>query len=792
MSELIRVLLVEDNQADVDLIREMLPETGAICFRIESVSRLSEALILLQVDNIDLVLLDLGLPDSQGISTFHTLHKAAPDLPMIVLTGNSNQELAVTAVKEGAQDYLVKGEVEGSLLVRAARYAIERKREEKAIGQGIANVEASRRTLLSVVEDQKRTEDQLRQSEEKFRNVFDNSSTGKSITSLDGSVNVNPAFCEMLGYTMEELARQNWQNISHPDDCELTQKNLDQLQSGEKKSARFIKRYLKKDGSIVWADVGTVLQRDKNGSPLYFITSVIDITERKRAEKALQENEAKYRNLFDNAQVGMFRTKMDGSAILEVNQNLLDVFGFTREEMLASPSTMRWAHPEEREEMARRLRADGVVTNLEAAFVTKAGETRDFLISVKPYIEQGILEGSGLDITDRIKAEEALQESEKRLSEAQEMAQLGNWNWDIKTGNVEWSDEVYHIFQLDPKNFTPQIDSILEFSPWPEDHERDKELIRKAMESREKGNYEQRFLLPDKSIGYYQSTFQGKYDNKGNLVSIVGTILDITERKRAEEKINLLNNNLLQKNAELEQLIYVASHDLRTPLVNVQGFSKELGLLVNELAEIASHAGLPEKQQYRLSDIVSKEFPEAHNYILASVSKMDVLLKGLLRLSRLGRTAITMQKIDMDEMLSCVLKTLEFQIQKSKARVDLAALPACIGDPDQVNQVFTNLIDNAVKYLSTDRPGVIRITGKSQNGFSEYCVEDNGIGIAQEHQAKSFEIFHRLEPQICEGEGLGLAIVKKIVDRINGNIRLESELGKGSRFFVCLKGGEIR
>ena len=287
MSELIRLLLVEDNQADVGLIREMLPETGTSCFRIESVPRLSEALNRLKDGDIDLALVDLGLPDSQGISTFRTLHKAAPGIPLIVLTGNADHELAVTAVKEGAQDYLVKGEVVGNVVMRAARYAVERKRAEDAIQQGIAKIEASRRTLLSVVEDQKRTEDQLRESEEKFRNVFENSAIGKSITSLDGSVSVNPAFCQMLGYTKEELSHQKWQNISHPDDYELTQNNLKGLQSGEKKSTRFIKRYFKKDGSVVWADVNTVLQRDKEGKPLYYITAVIDITERKHAENKI-------------------------------------------------------------------------------------------------------------------------------------------------------------------------------------------------------------------------------------------------------------------------------------------------------------------------------------------------------------------------------------------------------------------------------------------------------------------------------------------------------------------------
>ena len=140
-------------------------------------------------------------------------------------------------------------------------------------------------------------------------------------------------------------------------------------------------------------------------------------------------------------------------------------------------------------------------------------------------------------IAERKQAEEALRESERKLSEAQKRAQLGHWAWDVGTGEVEWSEEVFKIFQLDPHSFTPQIDSILALSPWPEDHERDKDLIRKAIASGEKGTYEQRFLRPDKSSGYYVSSFQGKYDDNGHLAFMVGTVQDITERKEAEEAI---------------------------------------------------------------------------------------------------------------------------------------------------------------------------------------------------------------------------------------------------------------
>lgn len=151
------------------------------------------------------------------------------------------------------------------------------------------------------------------------------------------------------------------------------------------------------------------------------------------------------------------------------------------------------------------------------------------------------------DLTESKRAEEALKESEKKLREAQEMAHLGFWRWNVKTGDVEWSSEVFKIFGLSPKNFKPQMDSIMALSPWPEDHERDRELIRRAMENHAPGSYEQKFMRPDQSVGTYYSTFQGQYDEKGNLVFIVGTVLDITERKRTEESIHKLNEELEQK-----------------------------------------------------------------------------------------------------------------------------------------------------------------------------------------------------------------------------------------------------
>ena len=260
----IRVLLVEDNRADVDLIREMLPETGAICFRIESVSRLSEALIRLKGDCIDLVLLDLGLPDSQGISTFQSVRKAAPDVPIIVFTGNADQELAVTAVKEGAQDYLVKGEVVGNVVVRAVRYAIERKQAEEKLHIALA----------------------------KYKTLFDCFPLGINVTDGAGAIlEANPTAQKLLGVTQDE---QNKRDI----DCSvwrIVRPDGTPMPSDEYASVRALKQkckvenvemgIVKSDKKITWINVTAApLPLEGHG----VVITYNDITERKRKEDLIK------------------------------------------------------------------------------------------------------------------------------------------------------------------------------------------------------------------------------------------------------------------------------------------------------------------------------------------------------------------------------------------------------------------------------------------------------------------------------------------------------------------------
>jgi len=256
MSEPLRVLLVEDNPADVDLIREALPEGGPVSFRIESGRRLSEALVRVESGGVDLVLLDLGLPDSQGLETFRRLWKAAPHIPTIVLTGNDDQEAGITAVREGAQDYLVKGQVGGNLLVQAARYAVERKRSEEA----------------------------LRESEARYKALFEGAAEGILVADLKSRQfkYANPAICKMLGYTVEELTRLGVADIHPKEDLPDVISAFEAQARGETTLAAGIP-CLRKDGAVFYTDIKTATAiLDGRVCNVGFVT---DITERKRAEE---------------------------------------------------------------------------------------------------------------------------------------------------------------------------------------------------------------------------------------------------------------------------------------------------------------------------------------------------------------------------------------------------------------------------------------------------------------------------------------------------------------------------
>jgi len=260
---------------------------------------------------------------------------------------------------------------------------------------------------------------------------------------------------------------------------------------------------------------------------------------------------------------------------------------------------------------------------------------------------------------------------------------------------------------------------------------------------------------------------------------------EVKVRTQAEESLKQVNVELSAKNKDLEQILYVASHDLRSPLVNVQGFSKELTRDFATVVEALGQEEIPAEVKQKIAPLVEEDIPLSLSFIQNSASKMDLLLSGLLRISRLGRAALTITTLDMNTVVGQMVADHEFVLKETGADLKVGPLPNCRGDQVQIDQVFANLLGNAIKFRDPGRPCVIRISGHEEGEQAIYCLEDNGIGIAPAYQDKIFEIFHKLSPE-TEGQGLGLNIVRKILDRLGGKVWLESEPGRYCKFFVAL------
>jgi signal transduction histidine kinase len=194
---------------------------------------------------------------------------------------------------------------------------------------------------------------------------------------------------------------------------------------------------------------------------------------------------------------------------------------------------------------------------------------------------------------------------------------------------------------------------------------------------------------------------------------------------------------------------------------------------------------IPDEVKSQSALILNEELPESIHYITTSIAKMDNLLMGLLQISRLGRQESSIELLSMNILMQQVVDSYKYEIHKGLIEVVVKDLPRCYGDKDQINQLFSNLLGNALKFLSPERKGKIIISGKEEKKYARYSIKDNGIGIEKAHQKKIFEMFYKLDPN-KPGSGLGMSIIKQIVEKNSGTIHLDSEYGKGTEITINL------
>jgi signal transduction histidine kinase len=258
--------------------------------------------------------------------------------------------------------------------------------------------------------------------------------------------------------------------------------------------------------------------------------------------------------------------------------------------------------------------------------------------------------------------------------------------------------------------------------------------------------------------------------------------------ERRTEELAMANAVLAQRNEDVEAFIYIVSHDLRVPLVNLQGFSRELERSCRDIEGLLQTAPSPARGE-KIKAILDDDIAGALRYISASTNKFQRLIDALLLLSRTGKHELRLEVIDLRTLVDTTLLSLRQSIERSGAEIAIDPLPAVTGDVTAIGQVFANLISNALKYLQPGRPGQIRIGGESKDGAVHCRVSDNGAGIPASSQRRLFQVFQRFHPELAPGEGMGLAIVKRLVERHGGKVWAESEQGVGTTFHVTLPAG---
>lgn len=532
-----------------------------------------------------------------------------------------------------------------------------------------------------------------------------------------------------------------------------------------------------------------------------------EINERKLASEELKETKDYLDNIIEGSLDGIAVSDNVGY-ITRANKYFLKLIDFEEEEIIGKhimelsitekgtyESTTEESveigeeFVDDAREITEKLFEEGKISNWENYLIRKDKKVIPVEINISYfYNKEGNITGSvGIfrDITERKKVEKEIREAREFLENIFRTSADGIIINDPNGRITMVNKTVLKMLGYSQDEFIGK--HVAELSPEGKMYEeKGHELATKLFEDSALTGLEHTFVRKDGSLVDVEINAAMLNDKKGNITGAVTSFRDITERKLAEKERERFLSELNDKNKELEQVFYVASHDLRSPLVNVQGFSKELEQAFKHVHSVLHSKDIPSTLKEKLIPTLEEDIPEALQYILTSISKMDLLLSGLLRLSRLGRAALNIKKLDVNKLILDVVRSFDFQIKEIGVKLQIDELPPCFGDETQINQVFSNLMGNALKYLDPNRAGVIRISGREENGHAIYYVEDNGIGIAEEHQDKIYEIFRRLIPEQGPGDGLGLTIARRIIDRHAGKIWVESAQSKGSKFFVSL------
>ena len=591
-------------------------------------------------------------------------------------------------------------------------------------------------TFLDITQ-RKQAEARLKKSERRYRNLFQNHhAVMLLIDPLAGDiVNANPAACAFYGFTLDEITGLKISNINILSSDQVC---FDMQLAKSKQCRQFFFKHRLADGQIRDVEVfsGPVFIDDRE--LLYSI--VHDITESKRAERALKESEQLYRTIGETIPYGVWVTDVSGYCTY-VSPSFLEMVGMTMDQI----QQFGWLHllpPEEVEHTKNHWLhcvQTGEAFEHEHRFKSIDGSYRSVLAIGRPVRDEegNIINWAGLnlDITDRKKSE-------------QELRRLSHFPEENPNPVLRCSPEGVILYAN-----APARDWLATFG-WQADAVMPKPVRVAVDEARRQDNSIETEIT--NAAGRTFSIFAAQPSGE-DYINLYG--IDFTERKRAEEALK-------RSNRELEQFAYVASHDLQEPLRAVVGFLQLL--------------------QSRCGDKIDEK---GRHYIERSVKaghRMQTLIRELLTLSRVNTKGKPFAATDLNQIVENVLDNLQPIIQEKKSDIICDRLPHLSVDAVQIQSLFQNLIINAVRYNESPKP-CIEIGCRERDHVCHFFVKDNGIGISPQFHERIFMVFQRLHTdREYQGTGLGLALCNNIVERHGGTIWVESQPQEGSTFYFTL------
>jgi len=625
-----------------------------------------------------------------------------------------------------------------------------------------------------------RSEEALRESEQRFRVMADGLPLMIWVHDPQGALQfVNQTYRDFFGVTPEQVAGPNWHPLVHPDDLEAYAGEFSACVRDRRPFHAEV-RARRLEGDWRWLESRAQPRLSASGEFLGMVGGSTDITERKQAEDALRESQQFTRSVLENlfAFVGVLTA--DGTLIY-ANRAPVEAAGIPASELVGKKfwDCFWWSYSpaiQAQLQDACERAASGEIVRYDVP-VRMAGDTRnwiDFQVAPLRDTEGRIthLIPSAMDIAVRRATEEKLRASDERTLLATEATAVGIWEWNVLTSTIRWDAQMFRLFGIAA---TP--DGFVQYSDWrnavlPEDLSESERILQEVV--RHGGQSRREFRIrrrDDGAVRHIESVETVRANAQGETEWVVGTNLDVTERKTAEIQLRQLAANLSEADRRKDEFLATLAHELRNPLAPIRNGLQLIKFAGGQPATIERARAMMERQLTQMVRLIDD---------LMEVSRIS-LGKLKLRKERLSLASVVNSAVETTHPL---LGEMGHELTVTMPREPLLA----DADMARLTQVFANLLSNAAKY--SDRGGHIRLHVERQASDVVVTVKDTGIGMAAEQLPEVFEMFTQLETSLDRaqgGLGIGLTLVKRVVELHGGSVQAHSEgPGLGSEFVVRL------